>query len=231
MRRRGGTGLVVAALLAATSLTGCSHGSEASGTKGTASTTGATGAAGGSATADGDGSAYPSGTPSGTLLTDPGTDLSLGSGATVSWQPRENVVGTLRMSVDRIERTSFEKSFLDWRIDAKTRTYTPYFVYAHLSNVGENNLSGVKVPLYGESAANALVEPAVFKETFKPCHPSTLPRKFTTGASTSVCLVYLVPDHGSLVGAAFRPTEDFAPIVWKGDVVDIARAKGKRKSP
>jgi hypothetical protein len=223
MRRRAGTGLVVAALLAATVLTGCSDGSNASGTSGTPGATGTPGAS--------DTTAYPSGTPTGAVLTEPGSDLPLGAGATVSWQPRQSLVGTLRMSVDRIERTTFEKSFVDWKIDAKTKTYTPYFVHAHVSNFGDTDLAGVGVPLYGESAANALVEPAVFKETFKPCHPSALPKPFASGASTSVCLVYLVPDRGSLVGAAFRPSEDFAPIVWKGDVVDIAvKPKGRKKA-
>jgi hypothetical protein len=229
MGRRGGTGLVVSALLAASVMTGCSDGSGASGTQDGSGSPGTQSAQG----ADPGGSsstAYPSGTPTGAVLTEPGTELPLASGATVSWQPRQDVVGTLRMSVDRIERTTFQKSFVDWKVDAKTRTYTPYFVHAHVSNVGDTGLGGVDVPLYGESAANALVEPSVFKETFKPCHPSALPKRFPKGASTSVCLVYLVPEHGALVGAAFRPTEEFDPIVWKGDVVDIAATpKGRRK--
>lgn len=202
--RRARTGLVVAVLsglVVATALTGCSGGS------GTSSSTRHTPTA--SAT-----TAYPSGAPSGTVLTEPGSDLPLGAAATVTWQPRQSLVGTLRLSVDRVERTTYRKSFRDWKVDATKKTFAPYFVHAQVTNVGRVNLGGVGVPLYGESAAAALVEPAVFKERFKPCHPSTLPKPFVAGASASVCLVYLVPDRGQLVGAAFRPTQEFAPIVW-----------------
>jgi hypothetical protein len=125
------------------------------------------------------------------------------------------VAGTVRISVGDIQRTSFKKSFQDWRVDARMRTYTPYFVRARVTNVGQTDLGGVPVPLYGDSAADALVEAAVFKETFKPCHPSALPTPFAAGAKAKVCLVYLVPDKGALVGAAFRPTDDFDPIVWR----------------
>ncbi|MFI2708112.1 hypothetical protein ACH5WX_11250, partial [Nocardioides sp. CER28] len=93
---------------------------------------------------------------------------------------------------------------------------------------GPTGLGGVPVPLYGESAADALVEAAVFKETFKPCHPSALPTPFATGAHASVCLVYLVPDKGALVGAAFRPTQDFDPIVWKGAVATAAAPRATK---
>lgn len=159
--------------------------------------------------------AYPSGAPSGTTLTEPGTELGLGESATVAWQPRQGVVGALRISVDSIQPTTFKKSFRDWRVDRTTRTYAPYFVRATVTNVGQTDLGGAPVPLYGDSAAHALVEAAVFKETFKPCHPSALPTPFPAGGSTPVCLVYLVPARGQLLGAAFRPTEDFEPILWR----------------
>jgi hypothetical protein len=209
MTRRGGRGpaLAASALLAAALLTGCSGASDGANRSGGTVPTRTPSAA---AT-----TSYPSGAPTDTVLTEPGSDLALGEGATVSWQPRQGVVGTLWISVDRVVPTTFEESFKDWRVDAKTRTFTPYFVYARVANLGDVDLAGAGVPLYGESAANALVEPAVFKETFKPCNPSTLPRPFPARATASVCLVYLVPDRGSLVGAAFRPTEEFAPITWE----------------
>ncbi|GAA1968769.1 hypothetical protein GCM10009798_31730 [Nocardioides panacihumi] len=215
MTRRGGTGptLVVSALLAVAVLSGCSGGSggsDASGGSGGPSASAAGRTPSTSAT-----TAYPSGAPTGTVLTEPGTTVALGSDATVSWEPRQGQVGTVRIKVDRIERTTFVKSFRDWRVDATTKTYAPYFVHAHVTNLGTSDLGGAAVPLYGESAANALVEPAVFKETFKPCHPSVLPKPFPAGRSVPVCVVYLVPGRGQLVGAAFRPTQDFAPIVWK----------------
>jgi hypothetical protein len=175
--------------------------------------------------------AYPTGAPTGTVYTDPGTELPLAGSATVSWQPRQGVTGTVRLSVDKIERTTFKKSFQDWKVDKRTHTYRPFFVHARVTNVGTTPLGGVAVPLYGESAADQLVEAAVFKETFKPCHSSVLPKRFRPGATASVCLVYLVPAKGSLVGAAFRPTQDFSAIVWRGAVVDLAtQGKGRKKT-
>jgi len=201
--RRGGLGPILVAGLLVGVLTGCSDDSDGPAARGTRTP---------SASAT---TAYPSGAPAGTVLTEPGSELSLAESATIAWQPRQDVVGTLQISVDSVEPTTFRKSFRDWRVDATTRTFSPYFVRAHVSNIGITDLGGFPVPVYGEDSADALVEPAVFKETFKPCHPSALPAPFGPGASTTVCLVFLVPAHGQLVGAAFRPTQDFDPIVWR----------------
>ena len=215
--------LVVSALLAATVLTGCSGGSDDS--------EGATSAGKSRTPTASPTTAYPTGTPTGTVLTDPGSDLAFGEAATVTWNPRQGVVGTVQIRVRKVERTTFKKSFLDWRVDARMKTYTPYFVHARVRNVGPTDLGGVAVPLYGESDADALVEAALFKETFKPCHASTLPKPFANGASTPVCLVYLVPNKGKLVGAAFRPTEDFDPIVWKLGAPTLSPAASPPASP
>jgi hypothetical protein len=217
--RRGGSAwaLVATGLLAASVLTGCTggNGGEPAASRHTPTTSPTT--------------AYPTGAPTGTVLTDPGSELAFGAPATITWHPKQNLVGTLRISVDKVARTTFKQSFQDWRVDATMKTYTPYFVHARVTNLGPSGLGGVPVPLYGESAADALVEPAVFKETFKPCNPSVLPTPFASGASAQVCLVYLVPDKGALTGAAFRPTQEFEPIVWKGAVA-TAPAKAKRHS-
>lgn len=167
-------------------------------------------------------------------LTEEGEQLSLGRTATVAWQPRQDLVGAIRVSVDRIERTTFELSFKEWKVAQQVRTFTPYFVHALVTNVGDTDLAGLPLPLYGHSAANALVEPSTFARRFKPCHPSTLPKPFPAGASVRACLVYLVPDGGELQGVAFRPTEEFRPIQWSGAAATLtpspaAKPKKKRK--
>lgn len=210
MARRGGSAwaLAASALLAAGVLTGCSGGADPGTTKTHTPTATPT-------------TAYPTGAPTGTVLTDPGSVLAFGAPATVTWHPREGVVGTARIVVDKVERTTFKQSFRDWRVDSTMKSYTPYFVHARVTNLGPSALGGVPVPLYGESAADELVEAAVFKETFKPCHPSVLPTPFAAGESASACLVYLVPNKGALVGAGFRPIQEFDPIVWKGAVATV----------
>ncbi|MFT4287023.1 hypothetical protein [Nocardioides sp.] len=195
-------GLLVIALLA-----GCSGGSGGSEPPSSPSASASTSSA----------AAYPS-TNAEVTLTDPGTDLSYGQPASIAWQAGADTVGTLRISVDSVEQTTFAKSFKDWKVDDTTKTYTPYFVHAYVTNLGDTDLSELPVPLYGESSADALVEPSTFATTFKPCHPGKLPAGFTAGAATSVCLVYLVPPGGQLAGVVFRPTEDFIPITWTGAV-------------
>lgn len=212
MRRRSAS--AAAALAAAVSLAACTGGSNGSGD---------VPASPGSGTPTV--SAYPSGAATGVIMTEPGAQLSLGQDATVAWQPRQGLVGTVRIRVERIERTTFARSFRDWRVDKATASYTPYLVRASLTNLAANDPGGQAVPLYGQSAAGALVEPASFRTTFKPCHPSTLPTPFATGSTTTACLVYLVPNGGELVGVAFRPTEDFQPIVWSGPVTTLGARK------
>lgn len=222
MARRGGTALGAALLaLALTGASGCSGGSGGSGEPSAA----ASSRAGTPITP-----AYPSGAASTSALTEPGSELQLGQAASVAWQPKQDLVGTLRLSVSKVERTTFERSFQDWKVDARTATYTPYFVHASVTNLGETDLGGVPVPLYGQSATDALVEPATFKTTFKPCHPGALPSPFPSGATASVCLVYLVPDHGQLVGAAFRPSEQFQTISWTGPIAAPPPAKKRGKA-
>lgn len=166
---------------------------------------------------------YPSSAPT-SGLTDPGTDLSFGQAASVSWQAKADAVGTLRISVDSVEQTTFEQSFKDWKIDDTTKTYTPYFVHAYVTNLGETDLSSVQVPLYGESTADALVEPSTFATVFRPCNPGKLPRGFTAGVAKAVCLVYLVPAGSQLAGVVFRPTEEFLPITWTGAIRTLGPA-------
>jgi hypothetical protein len=163
------------------------------------------------------------------VLTEPGTRLSLGQQASVAWTPRQGLVGTLRIRVDDVERTTFERSFRDWKVDPATATHAPYLVHALVTNIGATDLGGQQVPLYAGSAAGALVEPATFRTTFKPCHPSVLPRPFGPGASTSACLVYLVPDGGEVAGVTFRPEEGFTPVTWTGPVRTLG-AQPRRRS-
>lgn len=172
--------------------------------------------------------------PSAVALTDEGERLSLGRSATLAWQPRQDLVGVIRASVDRIERTTFEQSFKEWKVAEQIRSYTPYLVHALITNTGETDLAGLPLPLYGLSAADALVEPSTFASRFKPCHPSTLPKPFPAGASVGVCLVYLVPDGGELAGVAFRPSEEFRPITWTGAIATLTpspTAKPKKRRP
>ncbi|UDY24854.1 hypothetical protein [Nocardioides sp. Kera G14] len=165
---------------------------------------------------------YPTGSPVGLDYAKPGDSFQLGESGTVAWQPpKATAVGALRISVSAIQRTTFAKSFRDWKVADEVKGYAPYFVQASVANVGPTNLGAQTVPLYGETSADTLLEPSTFATTFKPCTPSTFPQKFTTGQVAVVCMVYLVPDGGQLTGVTFRPTEGFTPITWSGDAQTI----------
>lgn len=226
-RMRHRSALVVAALLAGSLLAGCGSSSDEGGSSPSASPTTTTSAAG---TSPATGSATASSTA--VPLTPEGTKLSPGSPATVTWSPRQNVTGTLRITVTQLQSTSYAQTFSGWKLDAATRERAPYFVRATLTNLGDTDLGGNGVPLYGLDDADNLVEASSFASAFPPCQPGRLPAKFPKGASTSVCLVVLVPDHGKLVGVSYRPTEKVEPITWTGtpEPYKPTRPKAKKGS-
>lgn len=155
--------------------------------------------------------------PDGVELTAQGSELSLGDRATVAYEPRQDEVAALDLSVTRIERASF-KLFVGWKLSKQTLKTTPYFVHAKVRNVGNTNLGEERVPLYAVDGENKLIESSTFASTFKPCPSSTLPEKFRKGDKTTTCLVYLAPDKGQVTAVSFRPTEDFSPIIWEGEI-------------
>ena len=215
--RRPVRGLLALALAGTVALSGCSGDSDEP----------SAGPGSGSSSASASASAEPYlPVPDGVELTPPGSELGLGDPATVAYEPRQGQVGVLAIKVNRLEKTSFRESFQGWKLDAATRRTNPYFVRARVSNVGDTDLGGRKVPLYIVDGKNTLIEASTFNSTFKPCPTGVFPKRFRKGDSMNVCLVYLSPDRGELTAASFRPTEEFNPIVWTGEVGD---AKGAEK--
>ena len=205
--------LLAAALLTGSLLAGCGSSSSDGGPSSPSPS--ASGGTTGTATAS----------PTGVPLTPDGTKLALGSPATVEWSPRQNVTATLRITVTQLQSTTYAQTFSGWKLDPQTKSRSPYFVRATVTNVGDTPLSGNSTPLYGLDDADNLVEASTFSSSFTPCQPSSLPRKFPKGASVKVCLVVLVPDKGKLVGVSYRPTDKVEPITWSGTVTPYSPAK------
>jgi hypothetical protein len=164
--------------------------------------------------------------PEGVELTTLGSELELGEKATVAWEPDQETVGVLDITVTGMERASF-KQFVGWNITEKIRQYSPYFLHAEVTNVGETDLGGERVPLYGVDGENLLLESWKFPSSFKPCPSEALPKKFRPDDSTTTCLVVMAPDRGDLVATSFRPVEEYSPIVWTGEVTS-ADARGEK---
>ena len=156
--------------------------------------------------------------PAGVQLSPQGSQLQVGDTATVAYEVRQGVVGVLDIKVTRLEKTSIKKSFVGWDLDQGQRNANPYFVRATVTNRGETDLGGRRVPLYIVDGDNTLVEATTFASSFDVCEPGEFPAKFKPGRSMKVCLVFLAPKKGALTAVSFRPTQDFDPITWTGDL-------------
>jgi hypothetical protein len=157
--------------------------------------------------------------PDGVELSPEGSQLQVGETATVAYELRQGVVGVLDIRVTRLEKTSFKKSFAGWDLDQGQRKSNPYFVRVTLTNRGDTDLGGKKVPLYIVDGTNTLVEATTFASAFTPCEPGLFPKKFKSGRKMKACLVFLAPKKGDLTAVSFRPTQDYDPITWTGDLV------------
>ena len=156
--------------------------------------------------------------PEGVELTQEGSQLAVGDTATVAYEVRQGVVGVLEIKVTRLEKTSIKKSFVGWDLDPGQKKANPYFVRATITNVGESDLGGRRPPLYIVDGTNTLVESTSFASAFTACEPGPFPKKFPNGKKAKVCLVFLSPNKGDLVAVSFRPTQDFDPITWTGEL-------------
>jgi hypothetical protein len=164
--------------------------------------------------------------PDGVELTAQGSSLEVGDKAVVAYEPRQDQVAALEITVRSLLDADF-KDFVGWKLTPETRTTNPYFVKATVKNVGDTNLSGQGVPLYAVDGNNKLIEASTFQSTFKPCSPQAFPKPFKPNDKGKFCMVYLAPDKGDLTAVSFRPVEEFDPITWTGKLVKPG-ADGKK---
>jgi hypothetical protein len=167
--------------------------------------------------------------PEGVELTAQGSELEIGDSATVAYEPRQNAVGALDITVTATEKAAFSM-FEGWDITKETRKTSPYFVRATVENVGDTDLGGRPVPLYIVDGQNRLIEPSVFVGNFQPCEGSMFPKKFKNGDKVKACLVYLAPDKGDLTAVSFRPDQEFDGITWTGELTRAGADEKKKKS-
>ncbi|GAA4114421.1 hypothetical protein GCM10022215_12510 [Nocardioides fonticola] len=168
--------------------------------------------------------------PTGVELTGQGSALSTGDQAVVAWEPKQGLIGVLDVTVDSLESTTLKKSFSGWKLPENLKTASPYFVRVTVENAGDTELGGRTIPLYAVDGDDTLVEASSFVTTYPACPSTPLPKKFAPGDRAKACLVYLLPDAGDLQAVSFRPTQDFNPITWSGDVVPYEPAKTDKGS-
>jgi hypothetical protein len=155
--------------------------------------------------------------PEAVTLSEPGSNLSYGEGASVIFEPTQKRGSALDLTVKRAAKGSV-KDFSAFILDDYTRAATPYYVNVRVKNVGEGDVGGTPVPLWGVDGANTLLPAATFTTTFRKCPSEPLPKKFVAGDTMNTCLVFLAPEGGTLKAVSFRPDQDFDPIVWTGEI-------------
>jgi hypothetical protein len=102
--------------------------------------------------------------------------------------------------------------------DPYKRRGSYYYVRVTVRNAGKSRVDSMPVPLWGISGRNTLLRAVDFTSSFKKCPTERLPHGFKPGAGFRTCLVYLSPDHGTLEGVSYRPTESDLPVEWHGKV-------------
>lgn len=156
--------------------------------------------------------------PEGVAVTAQGTNLAFGDPAVVAFEPDQKRSTLLELTVRKAREGSLD-DFKQFILDDKyEREASYYYVKVTVENVGEGDVGGAPVPLWGVNAENTLLPAVNFTTEFKKCASTPLPKKFGAGDSVSTCLVYLSPDHGSLESLSFRPDQAFDPIEWTGTI-------------
>lgn len=167
--------------------------------------------------------------PEGTELTDQGSTLAYGDRATVAYERAGGRGTVLQLVVRRVQRgrlSDFAGFILD---DSYTRKAAYYYATVSVRNVGTRDLGGVAVPLWGVNAAKTLLPAVRFTTRFARCPSVALPARFPPGASFDTCLVYLSPNRGALTSVSYRPTQQYDPVTWTGELSAPPAAKPARK--
>ena len=168
-------------------------------------------------------------TPEEVELTAPGTQLKFGESATVDYKLRRQ--GTILELTVRNARRGTLKDLAGFNLsDPYQKNANYYYVRVSAENVGEDDLGGADVPLWGISGDNTLLPPVKFTSSFEKCETEPLPKKFGPGKEHTTCLVFLSPNKGTLEGVSYRPVETFDPIEWRGQV-EAPVTKTEKKKP
>jgi hypothetical protein len=167
--------------------------------------------------------------PEGVEVTAQGSDLEFGDSAVVAFEPdqqRSTLLGLTVKGARKGRLEDFKGFILD---DPYKRKANYYYVNVTVENVGEGDVGGTPVPLWGVNGENTLLPAVNFTTDFKQCASTPLPKKFEAGDTIDTCLVYLSPDEGTLEAVSFRPDQAFDPIEWTGEIKPPKKDQPKNK--
>ena len=147
----------------------------------------------------------------------------------VAYEPNTRRKSVVSLTVESVQ-TGRISDFASYRLDDRTKNSRPYYVRVSVKNVGSGDLGGAAVPLLAVDNKNTLIQPSTFNNTFAKCPSLALPAAFTTDKSVRGCLVYLVPDKGTLVKMSYRPLQAFEPITWDGTITPAPLTAAQKKA-
>ena len=167
--------------------------------------------------------------PEGVEVTAQGSNLEFGESAVVVFEPDQKRSTLLELTVKGARKgrlEDFKGYILD---DPYKRKANYYYVDVRVENVGDGDVGGSPIPLWGVNEENTLLPAVNFTTEFKQCPSTPLPKKFGPGDSLDTCLVFLSPDKGSLEAVSFRPDQAFDPIEWTGEIKPAKKPEPKKK--
>jgi hypothetical protein len=153
-----------------------------------------------------------------------GTQLSVGSAATVDYHPgieAKNPTYHLQVSVLAIQKGS-QSDMNGIELEKAQQGETPYYVKLQVRNLGAGNASAEDgVPAAAFQATDdrgQQGEELTVLGKFRPCESGTQPKQFTKGVTFNTCIIYMVGGGGSIVSEQWNGSGDAyseKPIVWK----------------
>jgi hypothetical protein len=211
-----GAALVAAALgLAACGGSSSSSASGAAAPSASSSTTTATSAADAAATTT---SSSSSGSGSG-ATTPPGTKLSVGQSAKVSYQPAgstdKSKASTLLVTVQSLDKGSLS-DFNGIQLDAGEKASTPYYAKVHVTNLGPASVDvdGTAAAIEGVDNTGNNQSSVTFIGNFPKCPDAASTAPIATGKGYDDCLTFLIP--GGVTKVSYNGTDDYinSPVTW-----------------
>jgi hypothetical protein len=150
--------------------------------------------------------------PDGT--TTPGTAIRLGQRAVVEWHGKSGHQSRAAVTVTSVKRGSIT-DLKQFKLTGPARSSSVYYVSAAVRNLGTGNLSGRLLTLYGKVSSTLVVQPVRFTTSFARCDYKPLPTHFTKGKRARVCMVMLAPRHGRISSIEWRGSSRMQPVTWR----------------
>ena len=166
--------------------------------------------------------------PEGVTLTKAGTELDFKEQAVVAYEPNTQRKSVVSIAVDSVQ-TGRISDLASYRLEDAIRKSKPYYVRVRVKNVGTGDLSRMAVPLYAVDQTDTLIQQSTIPN-FSKCPSLALPAGFVADKSVRGCLVYFVPNGGTLTKMSFRPLQAFEPITWDGTIAPAELTAAQKKA-